>query len=587
MARTGSERGGRIMRPVAIAALVLCALIGWMSPGVAQTAGTSNPYAAPTDPAALEDLLNVHEKKLLQEGLIWLGFYNGWADGAFARGTRDAIWRWQQENDATPTGHIDGPQALKLAGVALSIRDSLGWEDLSDSRSKITLSYPSKLLVKRQDSDNGGLLLDSSDGGISLMTLRLTDIKPGQIDNLYNSLANDEKSQVTYNFKKTDLFIISGNRGTGKFYARYEQRGSEIRGYDLIWEGDRDKDMGPISVMISNSFYPFGYDEPQEDPTYPTLQALLQNEDQKRGTERTSQSGGSAPRQQPAEDQGSGQAAGATDPRKGGTVFTYDYQPPKSPELQRAYEFVKETDALRQIPEISAMDGMFKMPRPLQFVAGECGTVNAFYSPDNSAIVLCYEMVDSLVREGHALAKKTGGGSDFQTAYVKQNLRFIMLHETGHALIDILGLPSTGREEDAVDQLAAVVIMLNNWDQESTDQVVANLKLVALWFSLQGSGGQDDGMARYADEHSLSEQRYFNLLCILYGRDPERYAEIVQNGLLPEARAGRCRAETVKIFEAWSTLLIPHFASGVQGDTAEAQPRQEAEPEDPYQTLGK
>ncbi|MGO4760779.1 peptidoglycan-binding protein, partial [Streptomyces sp. 2MCAF27] len=83
---------------MAIAALVLCALIGWVSPGVAQTTGTSNPYAAPTDPAALEDLLNVHEKKLLQEGLIWLGFYNGWADGAFARGTRDAIWRWQQEN---------------------------------------------------------------------------------------------------------------------------------------------------------------------------------------------------------------------------------------------------------------------------------------------------------------------------------------------------------------------------------------------------------------------------------------------------------------------------------------------------------
>jgi hypothetical protein len=235
------------------------------------------------------------------------------------------------------------------------------------------------------------------------------------------------------------------------------------------------------------------------------------------------------------------------------------------------------------------MDGMFKMPRPLSFVAGECGTVNAFYSPKDSMIALCYEMVDSLVREGHALAKKTGGGSDFQTAYVKQNIRFILLHETGHALIDILGLPSTGREEDAVDQLAAVTMMLNNWDNEATDEVIASLKLVALWFSVNGSGGgsnQDADMARYADEHSLSEQRYFNLLCMMYGRDPDRYAQIVQDGLLPEARAGRCRAETVKIFEAWSSLLLPHFAntgadSAGPGSTRQAEP----EPEDPYKTL--
>jgi hypothetical protein len=177
---------------------------------------------------------------------------------------------------------------------------------------------------------------------------------------------------------------------------------------------------------------------------------------------------------------------------------------------------------------------------------------------------------------------------------VKQNIRFILLHETGHALIDILSLPSTGREEDAVDQLAAVTMMLNNWDDQATDEVIASLKLVALWFSVNASGGggdRDADMARYADEHSLSEQRYFNLLCMMYGRDPDRYAQIVQDGLLPEARAGRCRAETVKIFEAWSSLLIPHFASNARSNSAgaglagnAAQPQEEPE-EDPYGTL--
>jgi len=576
-----SQRGSRRVRPAVVAALVVCGLLGGAWPGVAQAQKPLAAYAGPSDPDALESQLNVHEKKLLQEGLIWLGHYNGWADGVLARGTRDAIWTWQEQNGERPTGRLDGEQALRLAGSAFSARDRFGWQELSDSRSRITLSYPSKLLTEQKNSDMGGLLLDSQDGNVSLMTARMTDIKPGQIDALYDALAGDQKSKVTYEFRRDSLFILSGNRGSGKFYARYEQRGSEIRGYDLIWDAAHDKEMGPVSVMVSNGFYPFGYDTPQEDPSYPTLQALLDAKEQ---------AGGAAP------SGGGGTAGGGTAPTqtsasgnpKYGTPFSYEYQEPKSKEMQPAYQFVQDTDLIRQIPEIRTMDGMFKMPRPLSFVAGECGTVNAFYSPKDSMIALCYEMVDSLVREGHALAKKTGGGSDFQTAYVKQNIRFILLHETGHALIDILGLPSTGREEDAVDQLAAVTMMLNNWDDEATDEVIASLKLVALWFSVNGSGGGggDADMARYADEHSLSEQRYFNLLCMMYGRDPDRYAQIVQDGLLPEARAGRCRAETVKIFEAWSSLLIPHFANTGADSAGPGSSRQaEPEPEDPYKTL--
>lgn len=579
-----SERGSRRVRAAVVAALIVCGLLGAASSGLAQT---PRQQAGSIGASDLDGMLNVPEKKLLQEGLIWLGYYNGWADGVLARGTRDAIWTWQEQNGVQPTGRLDGEQALRLAGSAFSARDRFGWQPLADSRSRITLSYPSKLLTEQKNSDMGGLLLDSDDGNVSLMTVRMTDIKPGQIDALYDALAGDQKSTVTYEFRRDTLFILSGNRGSGKFYARYEQRGGEIRGYDLIWDAAHDKEMGPVSVMVSNSFYPFGYDTPQEDPSYPTLQALLDAKEQ---------AGGAG--------QGGGGTSGGTEPPpqrtsaagnpKGGTPFSYEYQEPKSQEMQRAYQFVQDTDLIRQIPEIRTMDGMFNMPRPLAFVAGECGAVNAFYSPKESMIALCYEMVDSLVREGHALAKQTGGGSDFQTDYVKQNIRFILLHETGHALIDILGLPSTGREEDAVDQLAAVTMMLNNWDNEATDEVIASLKLVALWFSVNGSGGgsnQDADMARYADEHSLSEQRYFNLLCMMYGRDPDRYAQIVQDGLLPEARAGRCRTETVKIFEAWSTLLIPHFASNAKSDGAgagtagtAAQPQEEPE-EDPYGTL--
>ena len=41
-----------------------------------------------------------------------------------------------------------------------------------------------------------------------------------------------------------------------------------------------------------------------------------------------------------------------------------------------------------------------------------------------------------------------------------------------------------------------------------------------------------------ADEHLLKEQRFYNSLCMLYGSDPVKHANIVNDGYLP-LRTGR------------------------------------------------
>lgn len=232
--------------------------------------------AQPGAGESIEGQLNLDEKKLVQEGLIWLGYYNGWADGAFGRGTRDAIAQWQQKKGLSPTGVVDGQQALVLAATALSAQDEVGWKSLPDRQSRITIGYPSKMMTKEEPSDSGGVIVSDPKGGASLMTVRLTDIGAGQIGALFTNLTSDKDTQVLYKFQRDNLFIISGNRGSGKFYARYEQRGSEIRGYDLIWSAERQAEMAPLSLVMSNSFYPFGPDSPQAEPSYPTLGALAE-----------------------------------------------------------------------------------------------------------------------------------------------------------------------------------------------------------------------------------------------------------------------------------------------------------------------
>lgn len=86
-------------------------------PGAGSTA--PGPSAA-ADPAAVEASLGLErsERRLIQSGLISLGFDPGPADGLFGRKTRVALAAWQKAKGEAATGWLTGTEAaaLKAAG---------------------------------------------------------------------------------------------------------------------------------------------------------------------------------------------------------------------------------------------------------------------------------------------------------------------------------------------------------------------------------------------------------------------------------------------------------------------------------------
>lgn len=241
-----------------------------------------------------------------------------------------------------------------------------------------------------------------------------------------------------------------------------------------------------------------------------------------------------------------------------GTHFTYEYVKPKNPALEPFYQLAHDGDMLHHLPEIQAIDGLLSLPHPIRYVMAECGEPNAFYSPDRGEVVMCYETMQVLLERGQQLAKDQKSGNDYAHKYLAANLRFILLHETGHALIDMLEIPITGREEDAVDQLATTLMQRFAGMNESSRQVTDNLRMASNWFLARSTGQYN--LDAYADEHALGEQRYFNLQCLIYGSNPARYLGIVTEGDLPEARAKTCPAEARRVNKSWLRLLIPHVA---------------------------
>ncbi len=96
---------------------------------------------------------------------------------------------------------------------------------------------------------------------------------------------------------------------------------------------------------------------------------------------------------------------------------------------------------------------------------------------------------------------------------------FILFHELGHGLVNLFDIPITGREEDAVDQFSALLLL--ETDPEGMTEIGTGLGVYALFgaefFNAFALGPDELSKNVFADEHSLGQQRYYDLMCLVVG----------------------------------------------------------------------
>ena len=200
----------------------------------------------------------------------------------------------------------------------------------------------------------------------------------------------------------------------------------------------------------------------------------------------------------------------------------------------------------------SRLNDSLRIPKDITLATSHCEEPNASYEPSTRRVTLCYELFRTLDEQ---FGSETGG--DYLVA---GTIVFALMHETAHALIDVLDLPTTGREEDAADQLATLLLL----DEGAAGDSLA-FGAVG-WLATNAHANPLDTLA-FADDHALDIQRVYNILCLIYGRDPSKYPEVVEDGWLPAQRRDRCPAEYQRLRDNWRRLLAPHHRSGSpQGD---------------------
>lgn len=154
-----------------------------------------------------------------------------------------------------------------------------------------------------------------------------------------------------------------------------------------------------------------------------------------------------------------------------------------------------------------------------------------------------------------------------------------LYHEIGHMLVFALDLPIFGREEDAVDNLATVLLV--EQDNDAADQVLSDTI-----YTFFASAQADTEPPAYYDSHSLDEQRGYQIVCMMYGVDPDFYGEIADMVDLPEDRRDTCQAESDVTFASWLGVIESYAPDG-QTETGEIRIAYEPANEDylPFKEL--
>ena len=195
--------------------------------------------------------------------------------------------------------------------------------------------------------------------------------------------------------------------------------------------------------------------------------------------------------------------------------------------------------------------GDFRLPWDVKVLVRNASDTGPAYQPGDHSINLDYGFANFVLKQVKA---QDPGISDYKLGEKAAAINtFIFIHEFAHLLIDAYDLPITGREEDAADQLATVFMtrFVDGGDKYAFD--------AADFFNSLATDPSRLKQSDFLDEHSLDQQRAYQIVCWIAGSSEAAYTSIQKLKIFPRSRLQQCPDEYQQKVNAWFTLLRPHL----------------------------
>lgn len=247
----------------------------------------------------------------------------------------------------------------------------------------------------------------------------------------------------------------------------------------------------------------------------------------------------------------------------GDLVFVYQ-APKNNNQVASVIYQQKALEPLRQF-----INENLAFPRNIPVYIRSCGEENAYYSPNENKIVLCYEIIEL---QFSLLQKNFLKGSNEQEDAITGSAAFILIHELGHALRHQYNLSITGKEENAVDEFS--LMMLLDYNNKRYFGINIFYGIIA-WYYMGLKEAKAYGPKFFADEHAPSLERYYDLLSRYYGSPvSEPFRELLLGTKapwqLPPNRAARSGREYQTARESWDNILSK-YRNGSQSNSTSSR----------------
>jgi len=214
--------------------------------------------------------------------------------------------------------------------------------------------------------------------------------------------------------------------------------------------------------------------------------------------------------------------------------------------------------AIRQTTETGRSVNMaYRLILILAFCVAVAGAGPVLAQPASEQLKAFQERIDEVGRSFENNPRFKGLNQQQRidrVEFVFGNTLFILLHEMGHVHVHEHRLPILGREEDAADTFAALRLI------RSTSAFSQRVLTDAAkgWFFSDRRARQTGDPMLYYDEHNLSRQRAYEIVCLMVGADPVKFKELADQTGLPAKRRESCKKEYDYASWSWETVLAPH-----------------------------
>ncbi|MFM2606731.1 DUF4344 domain-containing metallopeptidase [Vibrio chagasii] len=206
-----------------------------------------------------------------------------------------------------------------------------------------------------------------------------------------------------------------------------------------------------------------------------------------------------------------------------------EYSAPQDEAEKQLKQEIEQSGVNDTMVDLSNQLFLFKQPLVIQYGGDE----GPLYDPQTHHVLIPYSFYAESLNYFEKNQYEKEYGKSAQTGAI-DTLLHTLIHEAGHAYVEDQQIAILGKEEDAVDNLATILLI--NYVEHGTDAAISAADMFA--FESEDRPAYYD-LGEYIDEHSFDLQRYFSTLCLVYGSDPEAYKNLldeVENDYLKDRK---------------------------------------------------